>query len=344
MSPVLFLDFDGVTHPDVCRNEELFRQIPLIEDVLLRHPRVQVVISSSWRENHSLDGLRTHFCKELRERVVGFTPILDRFNRDVFRDMHDAPHLNDAYRQAEIEAWMHLNRPKGTAWLAIDDRHWWFEPGCKNLLITHPRLGFTEVDALELDDRLLRLGCAAAQERSCATVQLPSVPQEEPPELLASLPEPLTPGQLKTLYPYQFSGPGVRWMSFARGWMPPIVDMCHEVDALLRGRFERYAFEWVDFKEKFGIGRFQYRLVVLADPDGDGPDSAETTYVKKALLDIKLRAEVRTKSLCMVCGQPGALVDASWKLTLCPDHEASLQRKEPLNAWLADDGSELKVP
>lgn len=154
----------------------------------------------------------------------------------------------------------------------------------------------------------------------------------------------LTPGQLKALYPYQFSIPGVRRMSFARGWMPAIESMCHEVDVLLRGRLDRYSFEWVDLKEKFGIGRFQYRLVVLADPDGDGMDSAETSYIKTSLRDIQHRAEMLTKSLCMVCGQPGALVDASWKLTLCPEHEASHQRREPLNAWLADDGSELKLP
>lgn len=43
----------------------------------------------------------------------------------------------------------------------------------------------------------------------------------------------LAPGQLKALYPYQFSGPGVQPLGLARGLMPVIVDMCHEVDALL---------------------------------------------------------------------------------------------------------------
>lgn len=170
--------------------------------------------------------------------------------------------------------------------------------------------------------------------------------QPEPhPDLPAALPGPLTPGQLKTLYPYQFSGPGVRWMSFARGWMPAIETMCYEVDALMRGRFDRYSFEWLDFKEKFGIGRFSYRLVVLADPDGDGPDSAETTYIKKALLDIKLRAEARTKSLCMVCGQPGELIrDMDWLTTLCPEHAAMERAGEQVWCSLADDGSKLKLP
>ncbi len=171
------------------------------------------------------------------------------------------------------------------------------------------------------------------------------MPQEpNPDELPASIPGPLTPGQLKALYPYQFAGPGVRWFSFARGWMPVIETMCHEVDALLRGRLDRYGFEWVDFSEKFGSSRFQGRLIVLADPDGNDEDSAETTYLRKGLLDIKLLAQARTAVLCMVCGRPGALVEAPWKLTLCQEHEAAHQRGEKLNLYLADDGSALKLP
>jgi len=65
---ILFLDFDGVTHPDGCRADDLFCQLPLIEGVLQRRPGVQVVISSSWRETRSLDVLRRYFRQDLRER------------------------------------------------------------------------------------------------------------------------------------------------------------------------------------------------------------------------------------------------------------------------------------
>lgn len=156
MNPILFLDFDGVTHPDVQlpgRCWAYFQSLPLIESVLRKHPSVEIVVTSKWRTRRSLDELRLFFADDIRSRVVGSTPVLDRFNRDAFRDMH-VPHLSEAYRQAEIEAWLHLNRPMGADWLSIDDRHRWFEPGCKRLLITHPRMGFTEVDAQELDERL----------------------------------------------------------------------------------------------------------------------------------------------------------------------------------------------
>lgn len=51
LNPVLFLDFDGVTHPEVCTAEQLFCCLPLIEEVLRRRPGVDIVISSSWRAN-----------------------------------------------------------------------------------------------------------------------------------------------------------------------------------------------------------------------------------------------------------------------------------------------------
>lgn len=59
MNPILFLDFDGVTHPEVCTAPELFTCLPLIEAVLLRHSHVCIVISSAWREHHGLEDLQT---------------------------------------------------------------------------------------------------------------------------------------------------------------------------------------------------------------------------------------------------------------------------------------------
>lgn len=120
-------------------------------------------------------------------------------------------------------------------------------------------------------------------------------------------------------------------------------DMCREVDELMRGRLNRYSISWVQFKEKFGIGRFYCQLRLLADPDGSQEDSLETTDLRRALLEVKLRAEGRTASLCEVCGQPAELIrDQGWLVTLCPDHAAMLRRGERFNCSLADDGSEWR--
>lgn len=56
---ILFLDFDGVMHPvnqvDLfCREEHLAR-------VLRDFPGIDIVISSSWRETHTLKNMKTFF-------------------------------------------------------------------------------------------------------------------------------------------------------------------------------------------------------------------------------------------------------------------------------------------
>jgi hypothetical protein len=62
-----------------------------------------VVISSNWRETHTLDELRNFFSIELRERVIGCTPVLP-----------------DCTRLDEI---LCVVREYGvTQWAALDDR------------------------------------------------------------------------------------------------------------------------------------------------------------------------------------------------------------------------------
>lgn len=152
---------------------------------------------------------------------------------------------------------------------------------------------------------------------------------------------PLTPGQLKALYPYQFSAPGVARLDFAAGWMPVVVSMCRAVDALMRDRLDRYSFVWIQFKEKFGAARFAYQLRELCDESGDEPESPETRELRQRLLEIRLKAELQTRTLCMVCGQPAQLADTPWMLTLCPEHEEVHRRGERLSAYLDDQGREV---
>lgn len=144
MAPILFLDFDGVTHPEVCTAPELFNCLPRIEAVLLHHPLVEIVISSAWREYHPLAELKQRFCPQLRPRVVGGTPLQ--------RQDPSEPALCHV-REIECRAWLTANRPDA-AWLAIDDAPWLFSPRCANLLLTNHALGFTTDDAVLLDKRL----------------------------------------------------------------------------------------------------------------------------------------------------------------------------------------------
>lgn len=48
-APLLFLDFDGVTHPEPCGSAPLFQSLPQIEAVLRRYPGVLVALSTTRR-------------------------------------------------------------------------------------------------------------------------------------------------------------------------------------------------------------------------------------------------------------------------------------------------------
>ena len=146
-SPVLFLDFDGVTHPEQCTSDKLFTCLPLIEDVLRRHEGVEVVISSSWRVHHPLEELRSYFSADMAHRVIDCTPILPR---------NEVEPAATRVRQRECLTWLDANRP-GRPWLAIDDVPWMFEVGCANLLLTNHRTGFSPTDATHLQSVLGRL-------------------------------------------------------------------------------------------------------------------------------------------------------------------------------------------
>ena len=133
---ILFLDFDGVAHPEPCRADEEFCTLHLIEDVLRDFSVVEIVISSSWREHFSIDELRAKFRADIGSRIVGFTPVVRKLTE------RWTPPCADAVREAEVLIWMKANRPWGTPWLAIDDRPQWFTPECRNLLVTDRKWGF----------------------------------------------------------------------------------------------------------------------------------------------------------------------------------------------------------
>jgi hypothetical protein len=156
-SCILFLDFDGVTHPDPCEVDELFLKLPLVEDVLRGFETCKIVISSSWRAVHPLNEMREYFAADMQPRVIGVTPENPRPRRRGGSSV-----LTPIYeRQAECEAWLHnkqvwlpQNRRASAPWIAIDDRDYWFRPACRNLLLTNGQTGFTPEDAMRLEAML----------------------------------------------------------------------------------------------------------------------------------------------------------------------------------------------
>ena len=149
---VLFLDFDGVLHPETTRDEPLFCRLPLLEQWLRARPKVDVVISSSWRYSHKLDGLVVHFAKDIRPRILGLTPI--RPAKLVGEAYLQASAAGRIARSLECSVWMAGSSEPHRRWVALDDMPALFEPGCPELVLCSPDTGLTQVELDELDHRL----------------------------------------------------------------------------------------------------------------------------------------------------------------------------------------------
>lgn len=139
---ILFLDFDGVLHP-FDRPTGLFSLLPEFECAMRDCPGVDIVISSTWREAHTLEQLRALFSPGIRERIIDVTPV---FN------MLAHAHV----REAEINAWLREAGRDGEPWLAVDDTEWLFAPGCANLLLVGTDTGLDAAALQELRRRLRR--------------------------------------------------------------------------------------------------------------------------------------------------------------------------------------------
>ena len=55
---ILFLDIDGVLHPDPTTQEFAFCKSYLLHELIREFPNLKFVISSDWRKYHTLDELR----------------------------------------------------------------------------------------------------------------------------------------------------------------------------------------------------------------------------------------------------------------------------------------------
>lgn len=132
---IVFLDFDGVLHPDPCLDAtRLFENAPRLGLALMEFPRVMLVLSTAWRHGGTYEQLVVLLPETLRERVIGVTPN--------FSDFSPAAALVPYQRQAECMRWMVQNRLQGEAWLALDDRACGFTPYCENLIECDPQSGF----------------------------------------------------------------------------------------------------------------------------------------------------------------------------------------------------------
>ena len=144
---ILFLDFDGVLHPDPCYDAgRLFENVPRLAAVLDMFAEVCVVLSTSWRTTRTLDVMVAPLPATLRERVVGVTPFASAFS--------PPPHLVPYRRHAECVQWMIDNGQTDRDWIALDDRSSWFSPACEYLIVCDSQAGFNDEAAGRLRSSL----------------------------------------------------------------------------------------------------------------------------------------------------------------------------------------------
>ena len=139
---ILFLDFDGVLHP-LNREDGALSRLPQLEITLRKFNEIDIVISSAWRQEYSLAQLREYFSDDIQKRIIDVTPVLN--------------HLDNRYlRQAEIDLWLRDAGREYEGWIALDDSEWLFPPGCRNLILVDPEVGFDEAVEDALHRKLTR--------------------------------------------------------------------------------------------------------------------------------------------------------------------------------------------
>ena len=130
----LFLDIDGVLHPNFSAPNQAFSLAPKLAETLAGSS-VQIIISSSWRFDRSLAELQTLLPKGLAERVVATTGA--------------QPYEGEFGRWNEI---LETVRHHGIVdWRTLDDSKFEFPAtGCPELILCDGRRGLTDAQCKEI--------------------------------------------------------------------------------------------------------------------------------------------------------------------------------------------------
>ena len=140
---ILFLDFDGVLHPEgeghLPSDSREFCFLPRLEKLLRQFSDVNVVISSAWRVRVSYEALVAPFAEDIRSRIIGVTPT-----------RYTGRAHSYAHRESEILAWLEQNCASGQQWVALDDAEWQFDTHKDRLVVCCSFSGFNEIAETDL--------------------------------------------------------------------------------------------------------------------------------------------------------------------------------------------------
>jgi hypothetical protein len=130
---ILFLDFDGVLHPTFAAPEDRLMHLAALADAL-HDVQCEIVISSSWRFQYSLDQLRQLMPLGLRAKI-----------RHCTGDAMSGRHA----RYEEIKAYLALHCDP-VDWRALDDSRYEFPRDCQRVILCDPARGLGEPQIVAL--------------------------------------------------------------------------------------------------------------------------------------------------------------------------------------------------
>ena len=159
---ILFLDFDGVLHPDAVymtsdgielRAEgEIFMWAEHLSRVLGAYPDIQIVLSTSWVRHLGYHAARKALPRDLRERVIGAT-----WHSAMGKGWPDFIVWDQQSRYEQIAAYL-ARRAGFLRWLAIDDDdRGWPDSAREKLVLTNSWRGLSDGKVVEeLSQKLSR--------------------------------------------------------------------------------------------------------------------------------------------------------------------------------------------
>lgn len=153
----LFLDFDGVLHPDSVYREPgrgihlrggggLFMHAPALEEALEPFPAVQIVLSTTWVSVLGFASAKKRLSTALQDRVVGAT----------YHRRHTVTWESQT-RYQQIIAHV-IRRGLGARWVAVDDETEGWPPDRRQHLVSpQSAVGLQPADIQLLTQRLQQL-------------------------------------------------------------------------------------------------------------------------------------------------------------------------------------------
>ncbi|HCF7007364.1 TPA: hypothetical protein NIJ29_004095 [Pseudomonas aeruginosa] len=147
----IFLDFDGVLHPDraymgrkgpaLTGDGDLFMWLPTLEKVLADFPQCEIVLSTNWVRMLGFKRACKYLPEKISGRVVGAT-----WHSAITRDPELLNWWDTATRYEQICRYVASTQIEN--WVAIDDDvEGWPDVSLSRLVACKPQLGLGELDA-----------------------------------------------------------------------------------------------------------------------------------------------------------------------------------------------------